>query len=81
MTATPQEETQEIPVCMWFAACTDPAPQQVRHPTLGWVDICNAHLAWLGDKPSPTQFIPPLAANVLARRGIQGSLAEHFSRQ
>ena len=55
------------PRCQWFAKCTEPAPKQVEHPKLGWVDICEKHLAWLGPNPSPTQFIPPLAAAVLSR--------------
>jgi hypothetical protein len=55
------------PVCRWFAKCTRPAPQQVEHPTLGWVNICDECLAWLGPNPSPTQFVPPLAADVLDR--------------
>ncbi len=54
-------------ICRWFAKCPNPAPQQVEHPTLGWVNICDAHLAWLGPEPSPTQFVPPLAAAVLDR--------------
>lgn len=59
------------PVCGWFASCTNAPTNQVSHPTLGWVDICDDHLAWLGDHPSPTQFAPPLAANILARRGLR----------
>jgi hypothetical protein len=55
------------PVCRWFAKCTNPATQQVEHPTIGWVNICDTHLTWLGPNPSPTQFIPPLAAAVLDR--------------
>jgi hypothetical protein len=55
------------PVCRWFATCTNVAPHQVQHPTLGWVNICQDHLDWLGEKPSPTQFVPPLAAAVLDR--------------
>ena len=58
---------EDGPVCQWFAGCTRPAPQQVEHPTLGWVDCCDQHLAWLGTNPSPTQFVPPLAAGVLRR--------------
>lgn len=54
-------------ICRWFAKCTNPAPQQVEHPSLGWVNICDKHLAWLGPAPSPTQFVPPLAAAVLDR--------------
>lgn len=59
------------PTCRWFAKCKNPAGHQVEHPTLGWVDICSVHLAWLGDHPSPTQFVPPLAAAVLDRRGLK----------
>lgn len=51
--------------CRWFAKCNNDSEKQVHHPTLGWVDICDEHLAWLGPNPSPTQFIPPLAASVL----------------
>ena len=54
-------------ICRWFAKCTKPAPQQVQHPSLGWVNICDDHLAWLGPDPSPTQFVPPLAAAGLDR--------------
>lgn len=53
--------------CRWFAKCTKQSSKQVEHPTLGWVNICDDHLAWLGSTPSPTQFIPPLAAAVLDR--------------
>lgn len=53
--------------CRWFAKCTETTTNQVKHPTLGWVDTCDKHIAWLGDNPSPTQFIPPLAASVLDR--------------
>lgn len=53
--------TDQTPICAWFAQCDQPAPFQVEHPTLGWVDICVGHLEWLGDEPSPTQFVPPLA--------------------
>ncbi len=67
---------EQVPICMWFARCANPAPQQVQHPTIdhgepGWVNICDAHLAWLGDKPSPTQFVPPLVAAVLDRHGLK----------
>lgn len=55
------------PRCQWFVMCRKPAPFQVEHPTLGWVDICADHLTWLGDDPSPTQFVPPLLVGVLAR--------------
>jgi hypothetical protein len=54
--------------CQWFALCEHEATKQVEHPTLGWVDICDDHLAWLGERPSPTQFVPPLAAAVMSRR-------------
>jgi hypothetical protein len=54
--------------CRWFAKCTNDADKQVEHPTLGWVPCCDAHIAWLGDSPSKTQFVPPLAAAVLDRR-------------
>ena len=53
--------------CQWFANCHNPASRQVEHPTLGWVDICSAHVEWLGPNPSPTLFVPPLAASVLNR--------------
>lgn len=71
METTPQDTPHETPACRWFARCTEPAGHQVEHPTLGWVDICDGHLLWLGDHPSPTQFIPPLAAAVLDRRGLK----------
>lgn len=51
--------------CRWFAKCTNETDKQVEHPTLGWVDTCAEHIAWLGENPSPTQFVPPLAASVL----------------
>lgn len=56
-----------MPICRWFARCKNEATNQVEHPTLGWVDICDKHLEWLGDNPSPTMFVPPLAAAVLDR--------------
>lgn len=56
--------------CRWFAKCTNAVTSQVEHPTLGWVDICDAHIAWLGDKPSPTQFVPPMVAASLDRHGL-----------
>lgn len=56
--------------CRWFAKCRNEADKQVEHPTLGWVNICDEHIAWLGTNPSPTQFVPPLAAAVLDRRGL-----------
>lgn len=48
--------------CEWFAKCNNEATKDVDHPTLGWVPCCDVHIIWLGDKPSPTQFVPPLAA-------------------
>ena len=48
--------------CQWFFNCHNPATKQVEHPVLGWVDCCDGHIAWLGDDPSPTMFIPPMAA-------------------
>jgi hypothetical protein len=56
-----------MPRCRWFAKCTEAATKQVEHPSLGWVDTCDRHIAWLGPHPSPTQYIPPLAASVLDR--------------
>lgn len=61
--------TNGTPRCRWFLRCTNPAGFQVEHPTLGWVDICQDHLTWLGESPSPTQFVPPLAAAVSDRHG------------
>lgn len=55
------------PRCRWFANCAEAATNQVEHPTLGWVDIGDRCLAWLGEDPSPIQFVPPLAAAVLDR--------------
>lgn len=66
--------SDDMPRCRWFAKCANDAPQQVEHPTLGWVNICDAHLKWLGPNPSPTQFIPPLAAAVLGRNPIAAAL-------
>ncbi len=51
--------------CQWFAECHNDSTKQVEHPTIGWVDICDEHIKWLGDKPSPTQFVPPLVARRL----------------
>jgi hypothetical protein len=53
--------------CNWFAKCENEATSQVEHPTLGWVDICERHIDWLGENPSPTQFVPPMAAAALNR--------------
>ena len=54
----------DLPTCNWFLKCTNKATQQVEHPTIGWVDICDEHLVWLAedDVPNPTKFVPPLAA-------------------
>ena len=57
--------------CRWFAKCENEATKQVEHPILGWVDTCDDHIAWLGPSPSPIQFVPPLAAAVLDRRGLK----------
>jgi len=52
-----------LPTCRWFAACTKVAPHQVEHPTLGWVNICTDHLAWLSDAPGGgPKWVPPLVA-------------------
>lgn len=56
--------------CRWFANCHNEAARQVEHPTLGWVNTCDDHIAWLGPTPSQTQFVPPLAAAILDRRGL-----------
>jgi hypothetical protein len=66
--------------CQWFAQCTSPAQFQVEHPTLGWVDICAEHVVWLGETPSPTQFVPPLAANVLNRHPAARTLHDAYTR-
>ena len=34
-------------ICAWFLGCADESNQQVHHPTLGWVAICDGHLEWL----------------------------------
>lgn len=56
--------------CQWFLLCTNDATAQVEHPTLGWIDICETHVDWLGTAPSRTQFIPPMAA--AAHRHMKG---------
>jgi hypothetical protein len=58
-------------ICAWFLRCERPATHQVEHPTIGWVDICEDCLAWLGDSPSPTQYVPPIVAASASR------LAQH----
>lgn len=55
--------------CRWFLHCQNDATSDVEHPTLGWVPTCDQHIDWLGTNPSPTQFVPPLAANVSDRHG------------
>jgi len=58
------------PVCQWFAKCVAPATKQVDHPTLGWVSICDAHLAWLKKDPTnPTYFVPPIVAKHYRKLG------------
>jgi hypothetical protein len=66
--------------CKWFANCANGATHQVEHPTLGWVDICPDCLKWLGTDPSPTQFVPPLAANVLNRHPAARTLHDAYTR-
>lgn len=53
--------------CEWFLLCEDHSIATVEHPTLGDVEICQAHLDWLtaDGTPSPTMMVPPMAA----RRG------------
>lgn len=63
-----------MPTCRWFAKCPNETDKQVRHPALGWVDTCDEHIKWLGPTPSPTQFIPPLAAAVLDRHPEVGAM-------
>jgi hypothetical protein len=65
----PDDKVQ--PICRWFAKCKNPSNKQIEHPTLGWVNICDVHLEWLGENPSHTQFVPPLTAAVLDRHGIE----------
>lgn len=57
-------EEFDIPECDWFLGCHEFAPSQVKHPTIGWVNICQKHLDWLSEDetPNPTKFVPPLAA-------------------
>ena len=50
--------------CQWFFNCNNEATKQVNHPRLGWVDICDHCVAWLGKNPSITQFVPPLVARL-----------------
>lgn len=48
--------------CEWFLDCHDVSTATVEHPTMGDVEICARHLAWLQDDWSPTKMVPPIAA-------------------
>ncbi len=58
--------------CQWFAGCHNEEAGAWRHPTLGWVPICLHHIEWLGDSPTHTQFVPPIAAATLRKVGLDG---------
>lgn len=62
------------PKCQWFLGCHADAAGIVEHPTLGDVNICQAHLDWLTDDFSPTKMVPPMAAAIARRRGLEGVL-------
>lgn len=59
--------------CAWFHKCHEPTVAEVEHPTMGWVAICQRHLDWLRDEPSPTKMVPPMVARHAAK--IQGIMA------
>ena len=48
--------------CEWFLNCTAVSVATVEHPTIGDVEVCQAHLDWLTDDFSPTKMIPPMVA-------------------
>jgi hypothetical protein len=54
--------------CEWFAQCDNESVAVVTHPTLGDVEICEPHLAWLCEdlhddgSPNPTKMVPPIVA-------------------
>ena len=52
--------------CEWFAGCHEPSTATVDHPTLGPVEYCASHVAWLMDDFSPTKMIPPMVAKGMA---------------
>ena len=61
--------------CGWFHGCDAPSVAVVEHPTVGDVEICAHHLAWLTEdvsadgSPNPTKMVPPMAARHFARLG------------
>jgi hypothetical protein len=54
--------------CGWFLKCHAESVAVVEHPSIGDVEICQAHLDWLLEdlhpdgSPNPTKMVPPLAA-------------------
>lgn len=68
--------------CEWFLLCEGVSVATVDHPTIGDVEICQAHLDWLtaDGTPSPTMMVPPLAARrgraLAAKLGV--TVAEMF---
>ena len=55
--------------CEWFHGCHNVSTATVEHPTVGDVEICQAHLDWLMDDFSPTKMVPPMVAKKMA--GVQ----------
>lgn len=51
--------------CEWFHNCHNPSTATVEHPTLGDVEICAEHAAWLLGDFSPTKLLPPMVARAL----------------
>jgi hypothetical protein len=69
----------ELVECGWFLDCHEASTHTVEHPTLGDVEICDTHLAWLTQdlhadgSPNPTRMVPPIAARSMAK--VRATLA------
>lgn len=73
MTTTPARYVE----CAWFHGCHQPSTATVDHPTLGPVECCAEHVAWITTDYSPTKLVPPIAARTLARHpSVAGLIAE-----
>lgn len=54
--------------CDWFRLCSNDSIGTVTHPTLGEVECCEDHLAWLLEGVTPPKMIPPMVARVMKNR-------------